>query len=91
MSLKPKWERPTNIQVDWFSGLNEEQRLVLNRQLTTNQELFDALRSILERRFDSADIGEYQFDSPAFQERLIFSQGYKKALKDIYRLLPTKE
>lgn len=88
--LKPSWERPLNINIEWFFGLDEEAKIILNKQLVTNEELFDALRNMIERKHESLEVGEFQFDSPAFTERLIYSEGYKKALKDLYRLLPTK-
>ena len=77
------------IPPEWtFVEKNTEKNLLLQKQIKQNIELFDTLRVIFEKKFEEIEVKEFTFDSPAFTERLIFLEGYKKAIRDLYRLLP---
>lgn len=50
--------------------------------------LWRTFKKLLSDLYRDRHITEYDFSNPAFTEQLIYSEGYKKALQDILRLIP---
>jgi hypothetical protein len=54
---------------------------------------FDRMKRILKQMYREAQGREENFNSPNWRDHAAFQLGYKKALRDVYRLIPktTKE
>lgn len=77
------------INKDWYIPCDTDDKIkILNRQLTGNSELFESLRCILKRMTEQKDAGEWAFGDPSHYEKVVYYEGYKKALKDLERVLP---
>lgn len=80
------------INRDWYGVCRTDDEIkILNRQLTTSTELFDGLRYIIERMKNEKDAGEWLFGDASHYEKVVFYEGYKRALNDLRRVLPEKE
>lgn len=73
------WERA-------YNGKEPESFLEQLKSQTIVWRVFAKLLSDLYRERHAA---EFDFSDPAFQAKLFYSEGYKKALQDVYRLIPT--
>ena len=58
-------------------------------QLENNTRIWRALRTLIARRYQARK--SIDLEKPNLDERFWVNQGYRAALQDIYRLLPTKE
>ncbi len=50
--------------------------------------IFNAMNIILSRRFIARSRKTWDFSSPNFREEMIYTEGYKTALRDIYKMIP---
>lgn len=75
----------------WFradGGGTETEREELREILLNSGRLFGNLTRLLVERYQAATRKEIDFSQPNWQERQLFLAGYKKALQDVYRLVP---
>ena len=49
---------------------------------------FDKLRRILKQMYREAQAKEENFGAPNWRDHAAYQLGYKKALRDVYRLIP---
>ena len=68
-----------------YNGKEPESFIDQVKSQTIIWRVFAKFLSDLYRERHSA---EFDFSDPAFQAKLLYSEGYKKALQDVYRLLP---
>ncbi len=50
--------------------------------------IFNAMSLILSKRFVARSRKTWTFESANFTEEMIYTEGYKTALRDIYKLIP---
>lgn len=43
---------------------------------------------MLKEMYTTKHVGEFDFSDPAFQYKLVYSEGYKRALQDVYNIIP---
>jgi hypothetical protein len=58
-------------------------------QVKSQTIIWRVLGKLLSDLYRERHAAEFDFSDPAFQAKLIYSEGYKKALKDVFRLIPT--
>ena len=74
----------------WFTGESKEDKQKFEEQLKSQTLIWAKLIKILKEMYRSADVREYNFETPNMHERMLFNEGYKKALIDVFKLLPTQ-
>jgi hypothetical protein len=74
---------PANISSDWLTGGTKAPDVA--KDATDGAKILGRLRTILEQKFQLAAKTEY--DVNATERERAFESGYRKALKDVYRLL----
>jgi hypothetical protein len=57
-------------------------------QVKSQTMIWRALTKLLSDLYRERHIAEFNFSNPAFTSELLYSEGYKKALQDVYRLIP---
>lgn len=78
----------------WTKGAtSDEERNEIATTLLNSGYQFDKLRSILKGMYREAQAREEKVSNPNWRDTAAYELGYKKALRDVYRLLPktTKE
>ena len=78
----------------WTQGADtDEERGEIARTLMNSGYQFDRLRNILKGMYREAQSREEKVSTPNWRDTAAYELGYKKALRDVYRLLPktTKE
>jgi hypothetical protein len=78
----------------WTQGADtDEERGEIARTLMNSGYQFDRLRNILKAMYREAQSREEKVSNPNWRDTAAYELGYKKALRDVYRLLPktTKE
>jgi hypothetical protein len=93
--LKNTKKKPNTLRQEWYAVENartEEEKKSLRDVLFNSTIVFRALASILTRSFDKLDAKQIKYGEPEWESRLLYAEGYKQALKDVYNLIPmTKE
>lgn len=74
---------PANISSDWLTGGARAPDVA--KDAVDGAKILARLRAILEQKFQLAARTEY--DVSANERERAFESGYRKALKDVYRLL----
>ena len=104
MSLKPDlnfdgdidWTAPANVKPginsEWYRADGSTEKTIEGDELTAaisgSKRVFDALMVIMAKRYKSRGDRTWTFASPNFEREMIYTEGYKQALKDIQRLIP---
>jgi hypothetical protein len=84
--------RKTGLSSLWTQGVTGDEKEKRVQTLMNSGYQFDLLRDILESMYRKAALDAEQIDSPYWKDRAAFQLGYKKALRDIYHIIPqTKE
>ena len=60
----------------------------LTAAITGSKRVLDALLVIMAKRYKARGDKTWSFESPNFEREMIYTEGYKQALKDIQRLIP---
>ncbi len=87
-------EKADGIHSVWFQADgsldNPVRKEEMNNALTSDVaiRLFNALGAMLSKRFVARSRHTWSFSSPNFKEEMIYTEGYKTALRDIYKLIP---
>ena len=77
------------LSSDWFSeDKTPEERAATEKVLRNSTVQFRLLRNILATLFKERAVKEKDFASPNWEVKVAFDEGYKTALKEIYRRLP---
>jgi hypothetical protein len=58
------------------------------KQVSAQTIIWRTLSKMLLGMYRERHTAEFDFTDPAFQAKLLYSEGYKKALQDVYRLIP---
>ncbi len=58
------------------------------KQVSAQTIIWRTLSKMLADMYRERHTAEFDFTDPAFQAKLLYSEGYKKALQDVYRLIP---
>jgi len=77
------------ISQKWLHGVEDVDSF--RDQIKSNTRIWKQLHRILNSKYRSACNQPINFDTPNYRERLIYWEGYKKALRDINSLLPNKD
>jgi|CXWL01.1.fsa_nt_gi hypothetical protein len=72
----------------WFNGEDDPEKF--KKQLTSQTWLWRRFLKILKELYRNSSTLEYDFKEPHMHERMLFNEGYKKALIDIYKLVPSQ-
>jgi hypothetical protein len=72
----------------WLAGEAPEKREEVINTLRNSGYQFDKLRVILRRMYREAQKREEAIEAPNWRDRAAYNMGYKKALRDIYALIP---
>lgn len=78
----------------WTQGAkDDDERKEIATTLMNSGYQFDRLRNILKGMYREAQAREEKISNPNWRDTAAYELGYKKALRDIYRLIPktTKE
>lgn len=78
----------------WTKGAEtDEERNEIASTLKNSGYQFDKLRDILRGMYREAQGRQEHVSNPGWRDAVAYELGYKKALRDVYRLLPktTKE
>ena len=89
--LKEKVEPRTKsegLAADWFIGMTEDEIKSFEELLRNSDVQFDPLKKILEKRFNESLDKETDVTKAGWERLVLHGYGYRKALKDIYKLLP---
>jgi len=76
------------IHPAWTSDLETEDdkdKMVQTLKGSGAATIFRRQRKILESRYRTANI---DFDKPHVSEQLLYNEGYKQAIRDLYKILP---
>lgn len=86
-SVEPRKER-TTLASEWFTGLSEDEKKSFKELLLNSNVQFEPLKRILQTRFDGSLEKEADVTKNGWERQVLHGQGYRQALKDIYKLLP---
>lgn len=75
----------------WTRAYNGKEPESFLDQLKSQTIIWRVFAKLLSDLYRERHAAEFDFSDPAFQAKLLYSEGYKKALQDVYRLLPTME
>lgn len=74
---------------DWFcEDKTPEDRKKTKDVLTNSTIQFRLLRRIIEKMFKQRVVTPVDLDKPNLEYRVVYNEGYRQALKELYRLLP---
>jgi hypothetical protein len=85
--VQPRKEQK-NLASDWFIGKTEEERTSFAELLRNSNVQFDPLKEILGKKFDESLDKETDVTQPGWERVVLHGQGYRQALKEVYKLLP---
>lgn len=78
-----------NMDSRWLSEDTTEAEKESTRKLLKNSTIqFRLLKKILQAEFNSKQLQPTDFDSPNFDQKRIYLEGYLRALQVIYKILP---
>lgn len=80
--------KPNGLDSRWFRGEDDPEKF--RAQLTSQTWIWRRMTGILKELYRNSTTTEYDFEKPHMHERMLFNEGYKKALVDIYKLIPTQ-
>jgi hypothetical protein len=72
----------------WINGSDDPDKF--KKQLTSQTLIWKQFIKILKELYRNSTTAEYDLEKPNVHERMLFNEGYKKALTDIYKLIPTQ-
>lgn len=76
------------IDSRWTNNVIDKESLL--KQLKSQTVIWRQFLKILKELYRNAHSDEFDLDKPNIKERLLYNEGYKKALMDVYKLIPTQ-
>lgn len=77
------------LSSQWTDGNDDPEKF--KKQLVAQTVIWRQFNKILKGLYRNIQSFEYDFDKPNMDQRMIFAEGYKKALTDIHKLVPTQK
>jgi hypothetical protein len=72
----------------WTRNLKGEEKEERVRTLMNSGYQFNLMKDILRSMYKKAALDSERVDGPMWQDRAAFELGYKKALRDVYAIIP---
>lgn len=79
--------RAANLSV-WERAYDGKEAKSFLEHLTAQTVIWRTMTKLLSDMYREKHAAEFDFTDPAFQAKLLYSEGYKKALQDVNRLIP---
>jgi hypothetical protein len=73
----------------WTNGNDDP--IKFKKQLLAQTLIWRVFLKILKELYRNASTVQTDLEKPNIQERILFNEGYKKALTDVYKLIPTQK
>lgn len=85
-----KLEDTPKARIDsrWYRDVEDHD--YFRKQLLSQTMIWDQMIRVLKELYRNSNDNEFDLEKPNIHERMLYNEGYKKAIVDIYKLIPTK-